>query len=99
MTRVAEYDCIGGLAKGKKRFEIVEKRVRDDVDETNMNPLRLLFYGNRVGGGGHMPARIGVSVCSDTKDHFRSNFVPTLQLKWYLRVVFGISETSGWAIY
>lgn len=41
MTRVAEYDCIGGLTKGKKRFDIVEKRVRQDVDETNMNPLRL----------------------------------------------------------
>lgn len=40
MTRVAEYDCIGGLAKGRKRFDIVERRVRQDVDETNMNPLR-----------------------------------------------------------
>ena len=40
MTRVAEYDSRGGLAKGMKRFELVEKMVRHDVDETNMNPLR-----------------------------------------------------------
>ena len=40
MTRVAEYDAKGGLAKGMKRFELVERMVRGDVDETNMNPLR-----------------------------------------------------------
>lgn len=40
MTRVAAYDCVGGLAKGRKRFDIIENMVRNDVDETNMNPLR-----------------------------------------------------------
>ena len=43
MTRVAEYDAKGGLAKGMKRFELVERMVRGDVDETNMNPLRYDF--------------------------------------------------------
>lgn len=40
MTRVAEYDAKGGLAKGMKRFDLVERMVREDVNEANMNPLR-----------------------------------------------------------
>ncbi|CBJ26939.1 hypothetical protein Esi_0050_0091 [Ectocarpus siliculosus] len=40
MTRVAEYDSRGGLTKGMKRFDLVERMVRDDVNEANMNPLR-----------------------------------------------------------
>lgn len=40
MTRVAEYDSRGGLAKGMKRFDLVERMVREDVNEANMNPLR-----------------------------------------------------------
>eukprot|EP00903_Cladosiphon_okamuranus_P021510 g19775.t1 len=40
MTRVAQYDAKGGLAKGMKRFEDVEKMLREDVNEANMNPLR-----------------------------------------------------------
>lgn len=40
MTRVAEYDAKGGLAKGMKRFGLVERMVREDVNEANMNPLR-----------------------------------------------------------
>lgn len=31
MTRVAEYDAKGGLARGVKRFNLVERMVREDV--------------------------------------------------------------------
>lgn len=47
MTRVAEYDARGGLAKGMKRFDLVEKMLREDVNEANMNPLR--WVGGWVG--------------------------------------------------
>ncbi len=42
MTRVAEYDVKGGLAKGMERFEFVERMLREDMNEANMNPLRCV---------------------------------------------------------
>lgn len=56
MTRVAEYDSRGGLTKGMKRFDLVERMVRGDVDETNMNPLRcVLVFFCRFGFSFNMP--------------------------------------------
>ena len=45
MTRVSSYDSKGGSKRGLKRFDVVERIVRDDVDDSNRNPLRWVVGG------------------------------------------------------